>query len=507
MKKPVIIIQAGGRGSRLRHHTWNKPKALVSYAGRPILFHIFDSFPNSEFIVIGDYHFDVIESYLKVVPPGVDYTLIKAEGKGTMSGIAESLKLIEDDAPIILLWSDVLFSKPPKLKFPKNPVVYLTNDFVCRWVYSFDKNKLLENPGNDNGVMGFFYFPNKLKLENIPNEGEFVKWISNQDINFDVKTIKGASELGDFQTLEDANLREGFCRFFNDVKIEKDEVIKKVIDPDYKVVHERELAWYDEVTTLGYKNVPKIKSKNPLVMERIFGSHAYEFETLSNSEQKKLLDNYLDTLNTLHGLKSGPPSVEDLREVYIDKTISRVFEVSHLIPNFTKDSMTINGLKAKNIFSEQNRSMFNDIFDLIEVQDFSSIHGDCTFSNSIVDKNLNVKLIDPRGYFAKPGILGDPNYDFSKLYYSAVGGYDLFNRRAFKLHFDDETAEIIMPKPLMQDLALSIFQESFSKRQLLSIKIIHALIWLSLSGYAKDDYDSAIGSFYLGLYWLEDALK
>jgi len=30
---------------------------------------------------------------------------------------------------------------------------------------------------------------------------------------------------------------------------------------------------------------------------------------------------------------------------------------------------------------------------------------------------------------------------------------------------------------------------------------------LSLSGYAKDDIDSVIGSFYLGLYHLEQGLK
>ena len=32
-----IIVQAGGRGSRLRHHTWNKPKCLVSVRGKPLI--------------------------------------------------------------------------------------------------------------------------------------------------------------------------------------------------------------------------------------------------------------------------------------------------------------------------------------------------------------------------------------------------------------------------------------------------------------------------------------
>ena len=103
--------------------------------------------------------------------------------------------------------------------------------------------------------------------------------------------------------------------------------------------------------------------------------------------------------------------------------------------------------------------------------------------------------------------MGDPNYDLAKLYYSAVGGYDGFNRRLFKLHFDYETAEIIMPKPYFHDQAKDMFIANCSPERMKSIKIIHSLIWLSLSGYTKDDYDSTIASFYLGLYWLQDAIQ
>lgn len=38
------------------------------------------------------------------------------------------------------------------------------------------------------------------------------------------------------------------------------------------------------------------------------------------------------------------------------------------------------------------------------------------------------------------------------------------------------------------------------------IKLIHAIIWLSLTTYAWEDYDSICGAFYNGLYYLEDIL-
>ena len=38
------------------------------------------------------------------------------------------------------------------------------------------------------------------------------------------------------------------------------------------------------------------------------------------------------------------------------------------------------------------------------------------------------------------------------------------------------------------------------------IKLLHALIWLSLTTYAWEDYDSICGAFYNGLYYLEEVL-
>jgi hypothetical protein len=62
-----------------------------------------------------------------------------------------------------------------------------------------------------------------------------------------------------------------------------------------------------------------------------------------------------------------------------------------------------------------------------------------------------------------------------------------------------------MDKPLFANTAKDIFNDYFSKDQV-RIELLHGLIWLALSGYAKDDIDSVIGSFYLGLFWIEEGL-
>ena len=41
-----IIVQAGGKGTRMEYLTENKPKALVPIGNRPMLFHLFEQFPD-----------------------------------------------------------------------------------------------------------------------------------------------------------------------------------------------------------------------------------------------------------------------------------------------------------------------------------------------------------------------------------------------------------------------------------------------------------------------------
>ena len=63
-----IVIPMAGFGTRLRPHTWSKPKPLVSVAGKPVLGHVLDMFSNlpdiDEVIFIVGYLGEQIESYV-----------------------------------------------------------------------------------------------------------------------------------------------------------------------------------------------------------------------------------------------------------------------------------------------------------------------------------------------------------------------------------------------------------------------------------------------------------
>jgi len=500
-----IIVQAGGRGSRLRHHTWNKPKCLVSVHGKPLLYHLFDKFSDARFIIIGDYLYEQLENYLQVDSPNVEYKLIRANEKGTCAGIAQALDAVPKDEPVLLTWSDLIINHIAP--FPDNtdrPIVCLTDAFTCRW--SMQPDGLVESPGETNGVPGIFYFPTREHFPKPPLSGEFVKWFSNNVADFDTVTEHQLEELGDFGTIEANNSKLGFCRFFNNVDVQDDVVVKQAIDSDYAHLITQEHAWYSAINDLGFKRIPSVGvDSQHLTMSRVRGQHVWEIQDLTAREQRPMLADIIYTLQDLHSKGQQPANNDQIKHVYIEKTQNRVNSVSKIIPGFDKASFTVNGVKCINIFHSTHSHLWNQINNALQTTWFTPIHGDPTFSNTIIDNNLKAWFIDPRGYFDEPGIFGDPIYDFAKVYYSAIGGYDNFNRRKFKLHIDEDTCEIIMPVAPTAEIAENVFEELLPE-YMSKIELLHGLIWLALSGYAKDDIDSVIGSFYYGLYWLNKGL-
>mgnify|MGYP003463731187 CR=1 FL=1 len=73
-----IVVQAGGKGTRLQHLTKNKPKALVPINNLPMIFHLFKKFPDKKFIVIGDYKCDVLKRHLNAFAP-VEFEVVDGD--------------------------------------------------------------------------------------------------------------------------------------------------------------------------------------------------------------------------------------------------------------------------------------------------------------------------------------------------------------------------------------------------------------------------------------------
>lgn len=190
--KAVILL--AGLGTRLRPHTYSRPKPLVNVAGKPVLAHILDGMSElhfDEIIFIVGYLGDQIEKYVREEYPHlVSRFVIQEEMRGQAHAINLAKPHIDQDVLIIFgdtIWetdwtrlqrveSDGLIychEVPDPRRFG---VVTLENGFVTRFV---------EKPQtqiSNLAVVGVYYFKAWQKLMqaiddilqlNIQTKGEF----------------------------------------------------------------------------------------------------------------------------------------------------------------------------------------------------------------------------------------------------------------------------------------------------------------------------------------------
>lgn len=314
----------------------------------------------------------------------------------------------------------------------------------------------------------------------------------------------GGLEVGTMLSYFQNELNKPKCRPFNKMEFKGDIVLKYPLNEQGQKLALDEIAWYKKVIALGYTNIPKIYGFDPLVMEKIKGQNIFEYAFLTKGFKRALLAKIVAALKDLHELVSPIPSNNaDCENNYITKTFDRLATVQELVP-FAKDEFVIiNGKKCTNIFAIKDK-ISNDVRAMYP-KEFHLIHGDCTFHNMMIEtEGVRPILIDPRGYFGKTKFYGDVYYDWAKLYYSVVGDYDQFNRKNFSLEIREKDVELEIVSNNWKDLEEDFFELTGADKK--KIKLLHAIIWLSLTTYAWEDYDAICGAFYKGLLELQEYL-
>lgn len=181
MTDPIkIVIPMGGLGTRLRPHTWSKPKQLVSVAGKAMLGHVFDTFatiPNPdkiELINIVGFLGEQIEAYIKENYPQVKAHYVTQEDpRGQSHAIYLARQYLH--GPMLMVFPDTLLETD--LSF----LAHESADAVA-WVKPVPDprrfgvavvdeegwvTRLIEKPqdlSNNLVVVGFYYFKNSEAL-------------------------------------------------------------------------------------------------------------------------------------------------------------------------------------------------------------------------------------------------------------------------------------------------------------------------------------------------------
>ena len=169
-----VVIPMAGLGTRLRPHTWSKPKQLVSVAGKAVLDHVLDTLAtlpegmDIELINIVGYLGEQIECYIKENYPELKaHYVVQEDPRGQSLAIQLASEHLE--GPMLVVFADTLIETD--LSFLKDEAAE-----AVAWVKEVPDprrfgvaevgddgwvERLIEKPDNfDNNlaVVGFYYF-------------------------------------------------------------------------------------------------------------------------------------------------------------------------------------------------------------------------------------------------------------------------------------------------------------------------------------------------------------
>jgi glucose-1-phosphate thymidylyltransferase len=175
-KKLNVIIPMAGYGTRLRPHTWSKPKPLVAVAGKTVLDHVLDVISTAadleecQLAFIIGYLGDQIRIYMEEHYPNVEtYYYVQEEMRGQSHAIAMAQEQLH--GPTLVLFSDTIVEDD--MSFLLDPE---EKEEAVIWVKQVEDPRrfgvvevgvdgyatgLIEKPDsmeNDLAVVGYYYF-------------------------------------------------------------------------------------------------------------------------------------------------------------------------------------------------------------------------------------------------------------------------------------------------------------------------------------------------------------
>ena len=106
-----IIIPMAGYGTRLRPHTWSKPKPLVTVAGKPVLGHVLDTFASlpsiDEVVFVVGYLGDMVQEYVARAYPHLRARYVEQH---EMLGQSHAIWLTREGlaGPLLMVFVDTL---------------------------------------------------------------------------------------------------------------------------------------------------------------------------------------------------------------------------------------------------------------------------------------------------------------------------------------------------------------------------------------------------------------
>lgn len=433
---PAVLILAAGLGSRLKHHTKSKNKALIPINNKAIISHIIDKFPESYDIVIAvGYQKESLIEYCKLAHPN------------------RSLKFVDVDK-----WENS--------KIGPGYTALKCKDYLQRPFYITTADCLIDGeiPKLDGNWLGVYptSYPEKYSTAKIDSNSNILEFINKSEKGFDYAFI-GLSSIWDYSI------------FWNQLEsnLEDTELVSAWYNPIiYPTLKSKELKWFDtgnlddiekakeyfndkplslhkEIDEITYKignkflkfnsnqNITKNRTLRGNVLKDLIPSDfngtnnfiSYNWEdgiTLYEYNSVHIYNKFLSFFeNIIKNSKTWfDPNL--MKPFYVDKTMSRInLFIEKYGNSYYEDCFEINGKSYPSLKSIIEKIDFNFNNHFL----YNSFHGDLQFDNIIYNSNLEkFTYIDWRESFAGNTSGGDLYYDLSKLYGGCILPYNILKK-------------------------------------------------------------------------------
>ena len=106
------VIPVAGMGTRMRPHTYSKPKVLLNVAGKPIIGHILDKIKEQKIkdvTIIRGYKGEEVEKYVNKAYPEMNFDFVEQE---EMLGLGHAILMGEptfNSEPLLIILGDTIF--------------------------------------------------------------------------------------------------------------------------------------------------------------------------------------------------------------------------------------------------------------------------------------------------------------------------------------------------------------------------------------------------------------
>lgn len=524
-----LVIVAGGKQTRFNALSVFPKVLLPSATSCSILKELVDKTKNLEvslkrWIVINKQYSEQLRTYVKV--NGLQNDLEIVESTNT-NGSFNTLREIKDRLPhenVLFIWSDLSLTDFSKIfKICEKCIgsgILFTNSGSYRYGasgYALDDSgrRLLDNvyqsPSSDGNIPGIYFLKDLAMFEESSSfrDDEVVDLVdvisALHDDQFEVCDLKDIDtklieyrDLGVYKKCIKENFKEDKLqtRFFNSLVVDPTgkTMTKRAIDPAYVHLVQKEIDWYTRYASLARDHIvtPKIYGfdKDSLTMDYLESYKPLHLvlDTLEKNSEiskiKKLYDNVFDAVDCVAGISTLEVPIstfkEDLRREVVTKVIDRCEKIKAFLVNYEKEGLE--GI-LEEVFDQLVSFASNSGDCDIEqgTMRYWFCHGDLNGSNILVDeKTLDVKFVDPRGYFGSTNLYGWKPYENAKLLY-CLYGYDDFNTKP-QIYTED------WPQ-LRSSLEYSGFKyRSFAYNgSYRNYQMLVGVIYVALAGYISQD--------------------